>query len=611
MLEQLRQSTAQGALRHVDYYFAEHLARLHDTVESIVPLLAALVSRTVGDGNTCLDLNSIAGTSVLLAEDGSGGIELPRLEELLAALRESPEVGRPGDAAPLILDEAGRLYLGRYWWYERQVADALLQRARLSDSGEVDRERLRADLQQMFPENDGETDWQRVAAALAVLRRFAVISGGPGTGKTRTVTSILALLLAQAGERPFRIALTAPTGKAAARLTESIRQAKTTIACSDAVRERIPEEATTIHRLIGARPGMIEPKYNEENPLALDLLVVDEASMIDLPLMARLLAAVPADARIILLGDKDQLASVEAGSVFADISGTRAGEDYSTEFLEQLGEVTGQSIPLAGKGAGFGDSVALLRKSYRFTGEKGIGPLAKAINAGDSDTAIKLLREGQDGIAFRSVARHEVPARLAAQVEIAFAASFASSSPREALDRFNTFRILCAVRRGPMGVETINRTVEEILRTRGLIRGSGEYYAGRPVMVTRNDSSLGLFNGDVGILWPDPEADGALRVWFILPDDSMKRVLPSRLPEHETAYAMTVHKSQGSEFERVLMLLPFEVNPVLTRELLYTGITRAKREMELWGSAEMVSHCIQRRVERMSGLGSKVYSAAG
>jgi len=609
VLERLKQSVEQGSLRHIDYFFAEHLAVMAGAREPILPLVAALVSRTIGDGNTCLDLKAIAGKSALADEEGSGGIEVPALKDLISALRKSREVGGPGEEAPLILDEADRLYLGRYWWYEQQVADALLTRAEAIETAAVDRDGLRDSLQHMFLESDGETDWQRVAAAMAVLRRFAVISGGPGTGKTRTVTSILALLLEQAGEQPLRIALTAPTGKAAARLTESIRQAKPTIACNEEVRQRIPEEATTIHRLIGVRPGRLEPKYHAENPLPIDLLVVDEASMIDLPLMARLLAALPEHAPLILLGDKDQLASVEAGSVFADISGANAGGDYSAEFLEQLKDVTGQALPLKGEGTGFGDSVALLRKSYRFTGEKGIGPLARAINAGDSEEAIALLNAGQDGVSVKTVADSAVHAQLVEQVESAFVSSFASASPREALERFNAFRILCAVRRGPMGVEPINQVVEDILRARGLIRSKGEHYPGRPIMVTRNDPGLGLFNGDVGILWPDPEAGGALRAWFILPDDSVKRVLPSRLPEHETAYAMTVHKSQGSEFERVLMLLPFEVNPVLTRELLYTGITRAKREVEVWGSAEIVTHCIHRRVERMSGLGDKVYSA--
>ncbi len=607
MLDRLKQSVGQAGLRHVDYFFAEHLHKLEGADEPLLPLAAALASHAIGDGNTCLDLKSIAGKCVLTREDGAGGIEVPALQQLAGALQASHVVGAPHQQAPLILDEGDRLYLGRYWWYEQQVAAALRAKAQTVASATLDLALLKDSLQRMFPPEPGEPDWQMVAAAIAVLRRFAVISGGPGTGKTRTVTSILALLLEQAASKPLRIALTAPTGKAAARLTESIRLAKPTIECSEEVRQRIPEEATTLHRLLGVRPGRLELKFHTENPLPVDLLVVDEASMIDLPLMARLLAALPAQARLIMLGDKDQLASVEAGSVFADITGMGAGSAYSAACLAQLKGVTGEVLELEGKGTGFGDSVALLRKSYRFTGERGIGSLARAINAGDQDAALNLLKAGQAGVSYRSVPVEALRIHLVEQAESSFASSFAATSPREALERFNAFRILCAVRRGPLGVEQVNQLVEELLRAKGLLQAKGEYYPGRPIMVTRNDHSLGLFNGDVGILWPDAEADGALRAWFILPDNSMKRVLPSRLPEHETAYAMTVHKSQGSEFERVLMLLPTEPNPVLTRELLYTGITRAKHEVQLWGSDEIIGHCIRSRVERMSGLADKVY----
>jgi exodeoxyribonuclease V alpha subunit len=610
VLDRLKQSVGWAGLRNVDYFFAEHLHALDDARDPQIPLAAALASHAIGEGNTCLALSAIADKSVLMREDGSGGITVPSLDRLVTALKSSSVVGSPGAQTPLILDDADRLYLGRYWWYEQQVAEALRARAQTVGPNTLDLERLKASLKRMFSPAPGEPDWQMIAAAIAALRQFVVISGGPGTGKTRTVTSILALLLEQAGDKPLRIALTAPTGKAAARLTESIRLAKPVIACSEAVRQRIPEEATTIHRLLGVRPGQIVPRYHADNVLAVDLLVVDEASMIDLPLMARLLAALPAHARLILLGDKDQLASVEAGSVFADISGAGAGSGYSDALIEQITNVTGQVLDHEGSGSGFGDSVALLRKSYRFTGEKGIGSLARAINAGDSDGALSLLKAGLDGVHYKTVPVESIHAHLVEQVNTFFVSSFASTSPREVLERFSAFRVLCAVRGGPMGVEQVNKLVEVILRAKGLITSIGENYAGRPIMVTRNDHGLGLFNGDVGILWPDTEVDGALRAWFILPDNSMKRVLPSRLPEHETAYAMTVHKSQGSEFERVLMLMPFEVNPVLTRELLYTGITRAKREVELWGSDEIIAHCIQARVERMSGLADKVYSVS-
>lgn len=607
MLDRLKHAVMQGSLRNVDYYLAQHLAAMDSRDGAIVPLASALVSETVGAGNVCLDLNAIAGQAVLGREDGTGGITVPSLDEMVAELGTSNVVGKPGIEAPLILDEGHRLYLGRYWRYEDEVAKSLLARAVPVDPDSIDREQLKQSLKRMFSSDEGEIDWQKVAAAIAVLRRFAVISGGPGTGKTHTVTSILALLLEQSDGMPLRIAMTAPTGKAAARLTESIRLAKPHIQCSDEVRTLIPEEASTIHRLLGVRPGKAEPRHHAGNPLRVDLLVVDEASMIDLPLIARLLAALPDHARLILLGDKDQLASVEAGSVFADITGPSAGDGYSTAFIEELQEITGQALEMVPGGGGFSECVALLRKSYRFTGDKGIGPLAKAINAGKVDDTIDLLQRVQEGVQYRSVPVSDIPAQLAPKLIDTYANAFAADTPREAIEQLNGFRVLCAVRGGEAGVEQVNRVVEGVLRGQGLIQTSGSYYKGRPIMVTRNDYSLALFNGDVGILWPDPEANNDLRAWFIMPDNTMKRVLPSRLPEHETAYAMTIHKSQGSEFNEVLMLLPDDVNEVLTRELLYTGITRAKSQVEVWGNEEVIRHTVEAKVKRITGLQDKLY----
>ncbi|MFA5627280.1 MAG: exodeoxyribonuclease V subunit alpha [Thiohalomonadaceae bacterium] len=607
MLDRLKQTVGSARLRNVDYYFAAQMHQLDAAAGPLLPLAAALLSHAVGSGNTCLDLKRIAKRHVLMREDGAGGIEVPSLEQLNHALASSTVVGAAGELAPLILDEQDRLYLGRYWCYEQQVAEALRARAISLAPAEFDHVQLRKSLRRMFPATPAETDWQLVASAMAVLRQFVLISGGPGTGKTRTVTSILALLIELAADAPLRIALTAPTGKAAARLSESIRLAKPNIACSDLVRQHIPEEASTLHRLLGIRPGRIETKYHAGNPLLLDLVVVDEASMIDLPLMARLLDALPAKSRLILLGDKDQLASVEAGSIFADISGRAAGNNYTAAFIEQLQAITAEELSLTGHGTEFGNSVALLRKSYRFASEKGIGLLAIAINSGDSDSALALLAGACDGVGYQTIAADEIYAYLARHVVGKISRLFVAASPREAIEQFNEFRILCAVRNGPVGVEQINQAIENILRAEGKIKSSAVNYPGRPIMVTRNDYGLGLFNGDTGIMWPDPESGGALRAWFILPDNSMKVVLPSRLPEHETAYAMTVHKSQGSEFDRVIVVLPNEISPILTRELLYTGVTRARYEVDIWASDDIIRQCIKTRVERMSGLTDKIY----
>lgn len=576
MSEFLQQAWTRGLLRPVDYHLARHLQRLVSGASPLAALLAAATSRAVGQGDVCLDLALLADEGLQAAEGGAAVLPLPPLAALQAALQQWPAVGAAGEFAPLILD-GQRLYLGRYWHYEHQVAQALLARARAVSAAALDQVLLEQSLQRLFPQEGEGTDWQRVAAETALRQDLCVISGGPGTGKTHTVASILALLLEQAAGRPCRMALVAPTGKAAARLTEALRKARTSLACSEAIKQAMPDSSATIHRLLGLHPGAVRPRFHRDNPLDLDALIVDEASMVDLPLMARLLQALPPGCRLLLLGDKDQLASVEAGSVFADLVNT-----------------------------GVGDSVVQLHRSYRFRDDAGIGALARAVNQGNAAQALALLRAAEDGLQWQRVdAAGRLPALLQ-QVDAHLEALFSCASAAAALAWLESFRILCAVRKGPFGVEQVNRDVEQLLRQRGLVGGSGELYRGRPVMITHNAPASGLFNGDVGILWP--AEDGSLKAWFQTPQLGLKALSPARLPAHETAWAMTVHKSQGSEFGRVLLILPGEANPLLTRELLYTGITRARTAVELWAQPEIVAHCVGSRVQRRSGLAERLAS---
>jgi exodeoxyribonuclease V alpha subunit len=610
MFDKLKMAVSLGLLRNLDLYFAREIFRLDASSNEQLMLPAALASRAISDGDVCLDLAAVAATQLKdLKLSAEYRLDIPSLEELREILRDSGVVGSPGETAPLILDAQDHLYLGRYWWFEKQVADALQARAVALQPGEVDAKLLSQGLQRMFSSGHGETDWQRVAAAVAVLRRFCVISGGPGTGKTHTVAAILALLLEQSRGRHLRIAMAAPTGKAAARLSESIRNSKPNIACDDNIKSLIPEQASTIHRLLGIQPGREHPRFNKEHPLHVDLLVVDEASMIDLPMMARLLAALPEHTRLILLGDKDQLASVEAGSIFADICGRDSAANYTPEFHQSLQRVSGECIDNRQPRNAFAESIALLHKSYRFSGEEGIGRLAAAVNRGDSQSVLQLLGQGVEDISLYTPREESIDFELKNRALESYAECFKAVGPGEALKCFNQFRILCAVRKGPAGVEQVNRTIEQLLRARGLIQGDAQHYKGRLLMVTRNDYSVGLFNGDVGILWPDPEADNRLAAWFVQPDKPMKRVLPSRLPQHETAYAMTVHKSQGSEFDQVLVMLPFEEVGVVSRELLYTGITRAKHKVEVWGNEAILSKAVEHRVRRVSGLSDRLHKA--
>ncbi len=601
MHEFLQAAVGLGVLRAVDYHFARRMVTLAGDDDPHLLLGAALASYRVGEGDVCVDLNGCGEFRLFQAEGLAQRIALPPADEWSRSLRRWPVVGRPGARAPLILDDQGRLYLGRYWHFEQVLAESLSKRVQ-TWSPKVDRERLRQGLDRLFPATE-QIDWQHIATAMAVLRPFCVISGGPGTGKTRTVTSILALLTEQADGVQPRIALAAPTGKAAARLTESIRAAKVSLSLGQEVAERIPEEAVTLHRLLGFRPGRANPRHGPDNPLHLDVLVVDEASMVDLPMMARLLQALSERTRLILLGDKDQLSSVEAGMVLGDICGRGRAIGYSVDLGEALKEVAGVDLePATETGPAIADHIVILKKSWRFGENSGIGALAKAVNRGDKEQVASVMADG----AYPDVELHEPSkealGRLLEKMVIpAFREVVINHEPESALQAINLLRVLCAVREGPYGVRTVNQRIEQALENESLIRRTGEIYAGRPVMVTTNDHAQRLYNGDVGLILPDPASRGALRVFFET-TEGVRRILPSRLPPHETVYAMTVHKSQGSEFDEVLLILPEAESRVVTRELVYTGITRAKQKVTLLAGRERLADAIDNPVRRSTGL---------
>ena len=599
MEEFLRRAVARGALRAVDFYFARRLEALAGGEAPELLLAAALASHRVGEGDVCLELDHCR--ELPLLREAADGPRLPTPADWIDTLRACPLVRGPGDRAPLILDRHGRLYLGRYWWFERHVAAALLARTRLPAPA-VDRDRLRAGLGRLFPDTGG-IDWQRVAAAVAVLRRLCLISGGPGTGKTRTVASILALLVEQAGDTSPRMALAAPTGKAAARLAESVRAAKVKRPLPEAVGAHIPEAAITLHRLLGYRPGRANPRHGPGDPLHLDVLVVDEASMVDLPLMARLLAALPDHARLILLGDKDQLASVEAGMVLGDLCGRGRAPGYSSELCAEIATVAGDRLEsAAGSGPELGDRIVELRTSRRFGPDSGIGALAEAVNRGDAKTGLGILTDDRyPDVALEAPRARALAALIEQRLVPAWRQVTASPDPPAALAALSRVGVLCALRSGPQGVERLNERLARALEAAGLIRRDGEFYAGRPVMLTANDQALGLYNGDVGLILADPHGDGALRAFFATAEGG-RRVLPSRLPAHETVYAMTVHKSQGSEFDEVLLILPEAESRVLTRELLYTGVTRARHRVRIFATEERLRGAIARPVVRSTGL---------
>lgn len=481
-------------------------------------------------------------------------------------------------------------------------------------------------------------NWQKVAAAVALSRRFAVISGGPGTGKTTTVTKLLSAMVEQSlsqGKTPT-IKLVAPTGKAAARLTESIGKAIEQLPLAPEVKANIPTESSTLHRLLGAIPNRAEFRHNRRNPLHLDILVVDEASMVDLSMMYKLVDALPEHARLILLGDKDQLASVEAGAVLGDIcSFNSAG--YSTAQGNLIAEMTGFDAiakPRQDKAGSvnppaIADSLCMLQKSYRFDARSGIGQLAKAINNGSANQVDQVFAKGFADIENHPLSSDSYNLMLRTLVNEYGAYLNRMNVPLEeletqearaksVLDLFSQCRLLCSIREGDFGVKGLNHRIERALAARRLVSPHNDelWYHGRPVMVTRNDHGLGLYNGDIGICMLEAdsttlESNSAnstprLKVYFELPDGSVKAVLPSRVPDHETAYAMTIHKSQGSEFDLTLMILPPDFSPILTRELIYTGITRAKKRLMMFSDTNVLKRGIKVKTERVSGLGSRL-----
>lgn len=657
LMHLLERWVERGWLRALDKAFVGFLHELDPQADPLVLLAAALTSHQLGHGHVCLDLFETLKApdfALSLPPEGdlsSGVMLLPSqlLEGLdgahwCHALAASPLVALAVDGSaaaqsrPLVLS-GKRLYLRRYWTYERRIDSALRQRLAVQEAVSAD---LPQRLNGLFdqPPPDGVVDWQKLACALATRGAFSIVTGGPGTGKTTTVVRLLALLQAPAVEQgtALRIRLAAPTGKAAARLTESISQQVRSLQVPDAVREKIPTEVTTVHRLLGSRPGTRHFRHHAGNLLPLDVLVVDEASMIDLEMMANLLDALPPHARLVLLGDKDQLASVEAGAVLGDLCRDAEAGWYSPDTRQWLENVSGET--LAGSGLQedldtshpLAQQVVMLRYSRRFGEGSGIGQLARWVNQQNPEQARQLLDAGShDLFCLHLKGEHDrALERLVLDGQGSDAQGYryylnllrttrpAAETPRDdlrwtdwarqLLQAFDAFQLLCAVRKGPWGVEGLNQRITAALLKARLIDSDQQWYEGRPVLMTRNDYGLGLMNGDIGIALKLPESDGGpqvLRVAFPRNDGQggVRFVLPSRLNDVETVYAMTVHKSQGSEFAHTALILPDALSPVLTKELIYTGITRAKDRFSLIETRGGVfEEAVRRKVKRLSGL---------
>ncbi len=660
-----------GWLRPLDVAFAQFLHREAKDAPPLLLLAAALASHQLGRGHACLDLavtldNPNFALSLPPESDSllEPALQVPpphpaqvlsslTLADWQAALHE-PELVDDGTAiTPLVL-KGQRLYLQRYWQYEQQVWLALDDRLQRWQDQHIHCATVRSILDILFPVKSSRPNGQKIACALAVRSGFSIITGGPGTGKTTTVVRLLALLQALAlstkSPRPLRIRLAAPTGKAAARLNAAIGGAvaglplKELGSQAEPIRAAIPLQVVTLHRLLGRHIQSRQPHYHARRQLALDVLVIDEASMVDLEMMANVLAALPASARLILLGDKDQLASVEAGAILGELCERAHNGHYHPATRDWLHEASGEMLDAkwvnATNARPLDQAIAMLRHSYRFPASSGIGRLAAAVNGGSvrslstvyqgswSDVAFVNLyhdRQERDFAAlvidgrcsnneqqapphwpgyrhYLSVVQHQQPAAAAPP-------SVFDDWAIAALEAQRQFQVLAALRRGAWGVEGLNRRIAQALTEAALIQPVSEWYLGRPVLVTRNDYALGLMNGDMGLTlhYPTP-GSGVLATRVAFPDSSQPNgihwVLPSRLQAVETVYALTVHKAQGSEFSHTALMLPPLLNPILTREWLYTGITRASQSLTLVQSdqQQLIFDIIQRRVIRASGL---------
>ncbi len=578
-------------LSAIDKHFGRFICRLAQTDSEELFHAAALASKAGNDGHVCLNLNNFIGS--VMPENAPA--DLPDTQQWLEKLKQYDIVGAPGDYQPLILD-GSLLYLYRFWLAEQRIAEILLQKA---EHNPIPSSRpLCSLLDRLFGPGD-QLLWQKVAAVSAASRSLCVVTGGPGTGKTTTAAGILQVLISLKTPETLRIACAAPTGKAANRLHESLQNAADKSACD----LPLPTEATTIHRLLGAGAGGF--RYTAENPIPADVIVIDEASMIDITLMHQLLEATPSHCRLILLGDRFQLASVEPGAILGDLCPDREVSRFTPDFAQFVNQTTELVIPSDESAHPLSDCLIELRKVFRFNED--IACLSAAVRVGNSQNALDTLCDSKHHLINRfDFDTGEDSTRAFIQTVMPYyEALFNAATVDEQFDALNTFRILCALRNGPSGVTAINAALERMLFQKRLIHGDSIWYEGKPVMITRNDYSVNLFNGDVGII--TAKMTGEYTAVFHTSDGNYRTLSPARLPSHETAYAMTIHKSQGSEFDHVMLVLPAKESPVLTRELLYTAITRAKNRVDIIGSEDILRGTISKTLERTTGLHRKLW----
>ncbi|MBD3615833.1 MAG: exodeoxyribonuclease V subunit alpha [Gracilimonas sp.] len=593
-LETLRSQEIIGLLE-VEY--VRFLLEIQPDEKEEVLLAAAACIQAQQNGNVCLDIQ--AWDHAYLFEDPKSEIKITGAlkQSWLDALLKSRLVSTGDELKPLVVEDK-RLYLHRFWKYEEELSEWLKNKSEklYPESNEV-----KSILQNILqPSSDlFEVNWQHVAVCLSFLKDLLVISGGPGTGKTFTVLNIIAVHAMVHSNKELRIALAAPTGKAARRLAESIESGKENLPESILSGIVIPDTALTVHKLLGSDFKGSRFKYNEENKLPYDIVVIDEASMLDITMWVRLIRAIGDDTKLVVLGDKDQLASVEAGSILGDLC--QGENSFSEKVAATINEMSGIPVPVVKSKPSINDSVVFLTKSYRFGTDSGIGQFALAVNNADAEKAIRLLKDSRypnlNWVDSSSEPLQEIIQKFA----VDHYQYYSGEEENKRLISSNRKKILCALRRGRSGVEQINREAERLIRRKKGILNSTEWYDGRIVMATRNDSILKIRNGEIGICKYKEEP--AIK----FEGEYAKEISATRLKEYEPAYAITIHKSQGSEFDEVAIILPSKVNSILSKEILYTAVTRARQNTLIIANEEIIRKTIQQSVSRNSGLRQKVW----
>lgn len=541
-----------------------------------------LLSKRLAEGHICINLDEVK------SED------FDELYIVSSNIQKDPMVSDGSITKPMILHN-GYLYLHRYFKYESIIFNRINDLLSISD--DLFQERLsmleanKKLFRSVFPKNeDKETNWQKVAAITSFLQQFSIITGGPGTGKTTTVSKILQLLYSIDPE--LKVALAAPTGKAATRMAESI---KNNANLDTSVEEIIP---STIHRLLGNIPNSIYFKHNRSNPLPFDLIIIDECSMIDVALFAKLLDAIGPRTRLILLGDKNQLASVEAGSLFGDLcSVPQKLNVFSKKMTDAIKDANEEILPKSDDESKIqlSDHIVELKKSFRFSDDEGIGKLSRIVIGQDLNAFENFIKEDHKTVKLDFDYDEEKFETFIG----AFEDYIKEKDISEALKKFNRARVLCAVRGGIFGLYETNKKIEKILEKKGLIRRNYLFYEHRPIMITKNNYLLGLFNGDTGIIRKDE--NGELKAWFDIKGEPTS-FSTSLISWEETAFSITIHKSQGSEFDKVLVLLPNYEVPILTKELIYTAITRSRERVLIQANKEVLKKAISQTVKRGSGI---------